>query len=111
MAVHYFGRAQILRYTCPTRVAQARGRCRHALAGRVLDQLVVSQVPASLRPGALELSLAASADVIQERAGLDESCRQRLERTRTQAAWVQRQYQTSEQENRLVTRTLERRWE
>ena len=32
-----------------------------------------------------------------------------LERAQTQAAWVERQYQTAAPENRLVTRTLERR--
>jgi hypothetical protein len=66
---------------------------------------------AALRPGALELSLAAAEDVLQERTALDENWRQRLERAKTQAAWVERQYQTADPENRLVTRTLERRWE
>jgi DNA invertase Pin-like site-specific DNA recombinase len=111
MAVHYSGRAQILRYNCPTGVADARRRCCHSLAGRVLDQLVVDQALAALRPGAVELSLAASEDVIQERVALDENWQQRLERARTQAAWVERQYQAAEPTNRLVTRTLERRWE
>ena len=111
MAVHYSGRAQILRYTCPTGVAHARGRCRHALAGRVLDRFIADQVLAALRPGALELSLAAAEDVLQERTAPDENWRQRLERAKTQAAWVERQYQTADPENRLVTRTLERRWE
>jgi hypothetical protein len=111
MGVHYSGRAQILRYTCLTGVADARGTCRHSLAGRVLDQLVANQVLAALRPGALELSLAAAEDVIRERSALDENWRQRLERACTQAARVERQYQVAEPENRLVARTLERRWE
>ena len=111
MGVHYSGRAQILRYTCMTGVADARGTCRHSLAGRVLDQLVANQVLAALRPGALELSLAAAEDVIRERSALDENWRQRLERARTQAARIERQYQAAEPENRLVQRTLERRWE
>jgi DNA invertase Pin-like site-specific DNA recombinase len=111
MAVHYSGRSRVLRYTCPTGVADLRGRCHHALAGRVLDQLVAGQVLAALRPGAVELSLAAAEDVIRERAALDENWRQRLERARTQAARLERQYHAAEPENRLVTRTLERRWE
>ena len=111
MGVHYSGRAQILRYTCLTGVADARGKCRHALAGRVLDQLVANQVLTALGPGALELSLAAAEDVIRERSALDENWRQRLERARTQAARIERQYQVAEPENRLVQRTLERRWE
>jgi DNA invertase Pin-like site-specific DNA recombinase len=111
MVVHYSGRAQILRYTCMTGVADARGTCRHSLAGRVLDQLVANQVLDALRPGALELSLAAAEDVVRERSALDENWRQRLERARTQAARSERQYQAAEPENRLVQRTLERRWE
>ena len=111
MAVHYAGRAQVLRYTCRTGVADARGACRHGLAGRVLDQLVTCQVLAALQPGAVELSLAAADDVLRERAALDENWRQRLERARTQAARIERQYQAAEPENRLVQRTLERRWE
>ena len=81
------------------------------MAGRVLDQLVADQVLAALQPGALELSLAAADDVMRERSALDENWRQRLERGRTQAARIERQYQAAEPENRLVQRTLERRWE
>lgn len=111
MTVHYAGRAQILRYTCRTGVPDPRGGCRHSLAGRVLDQLVADRVLAALQPGALELSLAAADDVMQERSALDENWRQRLERGRTQAARIERQYQAAEPENRLVQRTLEQRWE
>src|SRR5262249_30002143 len=109
MGVHYAGRAQVLRYTCMAGVADARGTGRHSLAGRVLDQLVANQVLTALRPGALELSLAAAEDVIQERSALDQNWRLRLERARTEAARIERQYQGAEPENRLVQRTLERR--
>ena len=111
MTVHYSGRALTLRYTCRTGVADLRGTCSHGLAGRVLDQLVAAQVLAALKPYALELSLAAVEDVIRERASLDENRRQQLERFRTAAARIERQYQATEPENRLVGRTLERRWE
>src|SRR5262249_4750341 len=111
MAGHYSGRSRVLRYICPTGVADARGTCRHALAGRVLDQFIACQVLAALRPGAVELSLSAADDVIRERSALDENWRLRLERARTQAARIERQYQAAEPENRLVQRTLERRWE
>ena len=111
MAVHYSGRAQVLRYTCVTGVANGRGTCRHALAGRVIDQLVADQVLAALQPGALDLSLAAAEDVIRERTALDKNWRQRVERSHTDAVRIERQYQAAEPENRLVARTLERRWE
>src|SRR3954464_3537063 len=90
MGVHYSGRAGILRYTCMTGVADARGTCRHALAGRVIDQLVADQVLAALQPGALELSLAAAEDLARERAALDENWRQRVERARIEATRVER---------------------
>ena len=49
--------------------------------------------------------------MIRERSALDENWRHRRERARTQATRLERQYQAAEPENRLVTRTLERRWE
>jgi hypothetical protein len=111
MTVHYAGREQILRYTCRTGVGDGRARCYQGLVGRVLDQFIAGQVLAALRPGAVELSLSAADDVMRERSALDENWRQRLERARTQAARIERQYQAAEPENRLVQRTLERRWE
>src|SRR5436305_14084027 len=47
----------------------------------------------------------------RQRAALDENWRQRVERARVEATRIERQYQAAEPENRLVTRTLERRWE
>ena len=111
MTVHYAGGTQILRYASRTGVNDAREPCRQSLAGKVLDQFLVGQVLAALQPGALELSLSAADDVVRERSALDENWRQRLERARTQAARIERQYQAAEPENRLVQRTLERRWE
>jgi DNA invertase Pin-like site-specific DNA recombinase len=110
MAVHYSGHGQKLRYVCRSDAEGCR-KPRRSTAGRVLDALVAEQVLAALRPGALELSLAAADDVLQERQRLDENWRQRLERARYQAGRVERQYQAAEPENRLVARTLEQRWE
>jgi hypothetical protein len=84
---------------------------RHSLAGKFLDQFVSEQVLAALQPGALDLSLAAVADLQRERRRLDENWQQRLERARYQAERVERQYQAVEPENRLVARNLEQRWE
>ena len=69
------------------------------------------QVLAALQPGALELSLAAVADLQQQRQRLAENWQQRLERARYQAERAESQYQAVEPENRLVARTLEQRWE
>jgi hypothetical protein len=110
MAVHYSGRERSLRYVCRSG-AESCGKPPRSMAGSVLDALVAEQVLAALQPGALELSLAATDDVLRERQGLDEHWRQRLERARYQAQRAERQYQAAEPEHRLVARTLEQRWE
>ena len=110
MAVHYSGRDHKLRYACRSGAAGCRKPLR-SIAGRVLDALLAEQVLVALQPGALELSLAAADDVLQERQRLDENWRQRLERARYEAQRAERQYQAVEPDNRLVARTLEQRWE
>jgi hypothetical protein len=109
MAVHYSGRGH-LRYNRRSEAPGCRSP-RPSIAGRVLDQYVAEQVLAALRPGALELSLAAADDLLRERQRLDENWKQRLERARYQAQRAERQYQAVEPENRLVARTLEQQWE
>src|SRR5262249_41126359 len=63
-----------------------------------------------LEPAALELSLAAAADLERERGRLDEQWRQRQERAQYEAERARRQYDAVEPENRLVAREVERRW-
>jgi hypothetical protein len=76
-----------------------------------LDAFIGSQVLAVLEPAALELHLAAAADVALERQRLHEHWQQQLERARYETERASRQYQAVEPENRLVARELERRWE
>lgn len=64
-----------------------------------------------MEPAALELSLAATERVKQERAELDRLWQQRRERAAYEVERAARQYQTVEPEHRLVARTLERAWE
>jgi len=111
MNVHYSGRSQQLRYVCISGTGPCAQAKRHSLAGKGVDQFVSEQVLAALQPGALELSLAAVADMQRERQRLDENWQQRLERLRFQVERAERQYQAVEPENRLVARTLEQRWE
>jgi DNA invertase Pin-like site-specific DNA recombinase len=110
MVVSYCGSNRRLRYACSTR-PDVRVACTQHFGGDVLDQLVAEQVLIALQPGALELSLAAAQDVIREREALDRNWRQRLERVRAESKRAERQYHAVEPENRLVARTLERRWE
>src|SRR5262249_40414956 len=111
MTVHYAGGKRTPRYTGRTGGGGGREACRQGVAGRGLDQFIAGQGLAALPPGASELRPSAADDVMRERSAWDENWRQRLERARTQATRIERQYQAAEPENRLVQRTLERRWE
>jgi DNA invertase Pin-like site-specific DNA recombinase len=110
MTVRY-RRLQRPAYVCATEAANYGGRlCQH-LAGPCVDRFVTAQVLAALAPAALELSLAAAAQIERDRASLDRLWQQRLERAGYQAQRARRQYQLAEPEHRLVARQLERAWE
>src|SRR5262249_27930761 len=111
LMVSYGGRAGRLRYQCARAAVGYAAPVCQGLAGRPLDDLVAAQVLAALEPAALELSLAAAADLQQERARLHGVRQQELERARYEAERARRQYHAVEPENRLVARELERRWE
>ncbi len=110
MTVQYQSGAHF-RYACTRNVSDYAGPVCQSLRGDGLDELVGRLVLAALEPAALELSLAAQADVERERQRLEEHWRQRLERSRYDAERAARQYHAVEPENRLVARELERRWE
>jgi hypothetical protein len=92
-------------------LAEGRVPTCHGLAARPIDDLVAAQVLRALEPAALEVSLSAIDDILAEHAQLDRHWQQRLERARYEAARAERQYHAVEPENRLVARTLEKRWE
>jgi hypothetical protein len=112
MVVRYGGPKQSVSYTC-TRGAADYGEplCQGLSNARTLEGLVAGQRLAAVQPAALEASLAAVAEVKQQRAELTRQWKLRRERAAIEvdrAAW---QYQACEPENRLVARELERRWE
>src|SRR5215469_3827445 len=110
LSVHYEGDGHLHTYECVERWTHyGEPRCQH-LAGPCLDAFVGHQVLAALEPAALELSLAATERMEQERAELDRLWQHRRERAAYEAERAARQYQTVEPENRLVARTLERAW-
>jgi DNA invertase Pin-like site-specific DNA recombinase len=98
-------------YQCESHLYKGTEKNCHGLKAVVIDGLVADQVLRVLEPATLELSLAAAADIDRERERLHRHWRQRLERARYEAERAERQYQAVEPENRLVARTLERRWE
>lgn len=73
--------------------------------------MIAGRILAAITPAALEASLAAVADVEQQRRQLAEQWRTRLERARYDTERAARQFHAVEPENRLVGRELERRWE
>jgi hypothetical protein len=82
-----------------------------SLKAAPVDAKVTSIVLQALEPAALEASLAVAADRQAERAALEQQWRQRLERAQYKVDQARRRYASTEPENRLVARTLERDWE
>lgn len=111
LLVQYTNAGRALRYSCCRGAIDYGEPLCQSLSGRRLDALISNQVLAVLQPAALELHLAAAADVAQERQRLHHHWHQQLERARYETDRAARQYQAVEPENRLVARELERRWE
>lgn len=81
------------------------------IKSRVLDKLVEEQLLLALAPASLELNLAAAQNVQQERERLEQHWSKQLQRAAYDVSRAERQYESVEPENRLVSRTLEQRWE
>jgi DNA invertase Pin-like site-specific DNA recombinase len=111
LLVNYTNAGSGLRYSCVRgSIDYGEPPCQ-SLSGQRLDALVSMEILSALQPAALELHLAAAADVAQERQRLHQHWQQQLERARYDTQRAARQYQAVEPENRLVARTLERCWE
>jgi DNA invertase Pin-like site-specific DNA recombinase len=108
MQTHY---TRTLRYVCQRRALDYAAPPCQSLAGAALEQLVRDQVLEVVTPAGLELSRRAAQECQRQRAALDGQWRLRLERAAQEANRAFRQYNTVEPEDRLVARTLERRWE
>lgn len=111
MNVQYSGKRNTLRYCCGRNYSSYGAALCQSIRGDGLDQLVGRLVLAALEPAALELSLAATADLQKEQQRLERHWRQRLERAAYESDRAARQYHATEPENRLVARELENRWE
>jgi DNA invertase Pin-like site-specific DNA recombinase len=98
-------------YSCVRRLHEGTKQACFGLKAAAVDDLVVQQVLRALEPAALELSCRALEDVQRDRARLDKHWKQRLERARYEAVDAERRYRAVDPENRLVARSLERRWE
>ena len=114
------GRRMYVRYRrsggCPTYVCSTLRSdyglplCQSVSAIEV-EAWVAQEVLGALQPAALDASLEAAARVDEQRRQVIRDWERRVERARYEADRAGRQYQACEPENRLVGRTLERRWD
>ena len=111
LLVQYINAGKGLRYACQRGAIDYGEPVCQSLSGQRLDAFLGQQVLTVLQPAALELHLAAAANVEQERQRLHQHGQQQRERARYDTERAARQYHAVEPENRLVARTLEKRWE
>ncbi|MBF6303018.1 recombinase family protein [Nocardia amamiensis] len=114
MTVRYTHRDGVVNgytYVCCRARADYGLPCCQRLSGRCVDTYVSAALLEMLAPAALEVSLAAAAEIEAERGRLEALWVQRLERAAYAADRAARCYRLTEPENRLVSRTLERDWE
>jgi hypothetical protein len=76
-----------------------------------VEAWVAQEVLGALQPAALDASLEAASRVDEQRRQVIRDWERRVERARYEADRAGRQYHACEPENRLVGRTLERRWD
>ncbi|MCA1700848.1 MAG: recombinase family protein, partial [Actinobacteria bacterium] len=84
--------------------------CR-GVSARVVDELVARRLLEALAPQEIALALASAEEVADRRARSSRALELRVERARYEAARAERAFHACEPENRLVARSLERRWE
>lgn len=111
MATTYTNNRSKLRYIC-VKMAASHGekRCQ-SLVGESLDKVIVDYTLKALKPSALEVSLRVAEEIESERENLLSHWEKQLERARYEVERAYRQYNAIEPENRLVARTLEKKWE
>jgi excisionase family DNA binding protein len=113
MRVRYGGRRRttVVYYYCvqPEREQVGKQLC-STFGGVTVEQAVVEATLEALTPLRLEAVQKASERLQTQRAEKRRQVALELERIRYEADRCARQYQTVEPENRLVARTLERRW-
>lgn len=111
MSTYYTNNSNKLRYSCTRMSVDYHDPVCQSLVGNPLDQLIEEQVFNALKPSALEVSLKVAEDIERERKNLMSHWDKRLERARYEVERAYRQYNATEPENRLVVRTLEKKWE
>ena len=81
-----------------------------SVAGAAIDKAIADHVLEAISSEQLDISLAVLSELDYQAQEADKTWQLRLERGRYEADRAFRQYDATEPENRLVARTLERRW-
>lgn len=111
MATTYTKDSRTFRYSCGRMNSDYAEALCQSLKGNPLDDLIVGQCLEALEPAALEVSLQVAEDMEKERKQLLAHWKKQLERANYETERAYRQYNVIEPENRLVARTLEKKWE
>jgi DNA invertase Pin-like site-specific DNA recombinase len=111
MYVRYARLSQRPSYQCSAQRSDYGLPLCQSMEASSIEAWLSEQILAALQPAALAASLTAAAAVEGQRRQLTAHRRQGLERARHKADRAARQYHACEPENRLVARTLERRWD
>jgi len=106
-----YGSAVYPRYECVGHVRGGGQRTCPGITAKALDAVIAEQVLQVLTPAGIELSLAAAEDIERERARLDAIWQAEVERAAYEVRLAERSYRAVDPDNRLVARSLERRWE
>lgn len=100
-----------LRYSCQREAIDYGGPLCQSLSGEALESFVIERLLQVVSPASLELSLAAGADIEQQRKQLHVHWQQRLNRSRYEVEQARKAHAAVDPEHRLVARELERRWD
>lgn len=111
MATNYRNNGRSLRYACTRRMVNRGEQPCQSFAGEALDACIADLILTALQPSAIDVALQLAEDLELERGRQHRQWSLRLEQARYEVERAQRQYDAAEPENRLVVRTLERRWE
>jgi DNA invertase Pin-like site-specific DNA recombinase len=111
MTVRYAGQnGRYVRYFCDKLRQVAIGDRCLVLTSRNVDQPIVELVLQTLTKENLGNALEVLELVDEENAALDQQWKLRLERARYEVKRAERQYDACDPDNRVVARTLEKRW-
>jgi excisionase family DNA binding protein len=104
------GSHRVYQYRCCAMRGRLAGQDCQLIGGKRIDQSVAQAFLEATGPAALEAARQANQLVRQESEQLARYWRHQVEKAEYEAQRAERQYESIEPENRLVARTLEKRW-